>query len=175
LAFELFMGKREIFCMRCKLLLSLLPVSLITLCTPQIASAQELTLAQCPAVVQSAIRSNGQGGSLEEIKLVNRDGATLYVAELGLGEKRDLKMYIAPDGTIVKSRQEIDFKQAPAPVRRTVLGLMPAGAVVNDVDMETAEGTTTFVVEVKVTPTRELKIIMQADGSVLSEHEEEKN
>lgn len=161
--------------MRCKLLLSLLPVVLLSPLSPQALQAQELTLAQCPPVVQAAIREHGQGGSLEEIKLVERDGSTLYVAEVGLGEKRDLKMYITPDGTIVKSRQEIDFKLAPAPVRRTALGLMPAGAEVSDVDMETAEGVTSYVVEIKLTPTREVKITMQPDGKVLNEHVEDKS
>jgi hypothetical protein len=161
--------------MRCKLLHSLLPVTLLTLLSPQAMLAQELTLAQCPVVVQSAIREHGQGGSLEEIKLVQRDGSSIYVAELGLGEKRDLKMYITPEGTIVRSRQEIDFKLAPAAVRRTALGLMPAGAEVSDVDMETAEGVTTYVVEIKLTPTREVKITMQPDGKVLSEHVEDTN
>jgi uncharacterized membrane protein YkoI len=160
--------------MRCKLPLSLLSLSLLSLFPPQTSQAQELTLAQCPPVVQSAIQNNGQGGTLEEIKLVKRDGNTLYVAELGLGEKRDLKIHIAPDGTIVKSRQEIDFKNAPAPVRRTVLGLMPAGSVVSDCDMETAEGATTYTVEFTISPTRERKLTITADGQVLSEHEKEK-
>lgn len=160
--------------MRCKLPLSLLSISVLTLLSPLASQAKELTLAQCPPVVQSAIQSSGQGGTLEEIKLVERDGSTLYVAELGLGEKRDLKIHIAADGTIVKSRQEIDFKNAPAPVRRTVLGLMPAGSVVRDCDMETAAGATTYTVEFTISSTRERKLTMQSDGQVLSEHDKEK-
>jgi len=140
-----------------------------------LANAQELTLAQCPPVVQSAIRNNSQGGTLEEIKLVDRDGTSLYVAEVGLGENRDLKMYITADGTVVRSRQEIDFKTVPVPVRRTVLGLLPEGAVVSDCDVETAEGATKYVVEFMISPTRERKLTLGADGTVLSEHEKEKN
>jgi hypothetical protein len=140
-----------------------------------VANAQELTLAKCPPAVQSAIQNNGQGGVLEEIKLVERDGSTLYVAEVGLGEKRDLKMYISPEGIVVRSRKEIDFKEVPAPVRRTILSLAPAGATVSDVDMETAEGVTIYMVDLKLSETLERKITLQPDGTVLSEHDKSKN
>lgn len=136
------------------------------------ASAQELTLAQCPPAVQAAIRDHGSGGALEEIKMVTREDGTFYVVEIGLGEKRDLKLYITPEGTVVRSRQEIAFNQAPAPVRRTVLGRMTPGASVTDVDVETVGKETSYVVELKVSETLERKITMSPDGTVLSEHEE---
>lgn len=145
----------------------------LSLCS--VAKAQELTLGQCPAVVQSAIQNNARGGVLEEIKLVERDGSTLYVAEVGLGDKRDLKMYITPEGTLVRSRREIDFKEVPAEVRRTVLRLAPAGATISDVDMETAENVTTYVVELKLSETLERKITLQSDGIVLSDHDKSKS
>ena len=139
-----------------------------------VAKAQELTLAQCPAVVQATIRNNGQGGTLNEIKLVDRDGVSLYVAEIDLGEKRDLKLYITQEGSISRSRQEIVFNQVPPAVRRAVLSVMPAGAEVTDVDMETADGTSTYVIEFPISPTRERKLTLNANGVVLSEHEKEK-
>jgi uncharacterized membrane protein YkoI len=145
----------------------------LSLCS--VAKAQVLTLAQCPAVVQSAIQNNGQGGVLEAIKLLERDGSTLYVAEVGLGDKRDLKMYITPEGAVVRSRREIDFREVPAAVRRTVLGLTPAGATVSDVDMETAEGVTTYVVDLKLSETLKRKITLKPDGTVLSEEDKTKS
>lgn len=139
-----------------------------------VAMAQELTLAKCPPTVQSAIQNNGQGGVLEQIKLVEFDGSTLYVTKIGLGDKRDLKMYITPEGAVVRSRKEIDFKEVPAAVRRTVLSLTPAGATVSDVDVETAENVTTYVVELKLSETLERKFTLQPDGKLLSEQDKNK-
>jgi hypothetical protein len=138
------------------------------------SQAADLTLEQCPAPVQAAIRNHGQGGTLEELKVTDRETGTVYIAEVGLGEKRDLKLHIAPDGTILKLREEISFNQAPAPVRRTALGLLPAGSQITDVDKETAGGATTFTVEFKLSETRKRKIIMQPDGNVLEEQDLEK-
>lgn len=71
-------------------------------------------------------------------------------------------------------REEISFNQTPAPVRRTALGLLPAGAQINDVDKETAGGATIFTVEFKLSETRKRKILMQPDGNVLEEQDLEK-
>src|SRR5688500_5371784 len=94
LVFEISTGKGEVFFMNCKTLLFLLPVAVLSLVSPQVTMAEEVTLAQCPAPVQAAIQKNAQGGSLEEIKLVNKGDGDLYVAELSLGEKLDLKLYV---------------------------------------------------------------------------------
>ena len=135
------------------------------------SQAADLTLEECPAPVQAAIRNHGQGGTLTELKSADRETGTVYIAEIALGEKRDLKLHIAPDGTILKVREEISFNQAPAPVRRTALGLQPAGSQITDVDKETAGGATTFTVEFKLSETSKRKIIMQPDGSVVEEQE----
>lgn len=146
-----------------------LVVAGLSLCS--VAKAQELKLNECPPAVQSTIQSNGQGGTLTEIKLVDRDGSNVYVVEIGLTQDRDMKLYIAPDGTLVRLRKEVDFKETPATVRRTILGLMPAGSTITDVDVDTTEGVTTYVVEFKVSETLERKITMNAEGAVLSEHD----
>ncbi|QIF03083.1 hypothetical protein [Roseimicrobium sp. ORNL1] len=146
-----------------------LVVAGLSLCS--VAKAQELKLNECPPAVQSTIQSNGQGGTLTELKLVDRDGGTFYVAEIGLPENRDMKLYIAPDGTLVRSRKEIDFRETPAKVRSTVLSLMPAGSTVTDVDVDTTEGVTIYVVEFKVSEQLERKITMNAEGAVMSEHD----
>jgi hypothetical protein len=172
--FDNYGNPREILRMTRKIWLSPLLAIFLSLSVGGVSQAADLTLEKCPAPVQAAIQSHAQGGTLTELKLSDRETGTIYIAEIDLGEKRDLKLHVAPDGTILKVREEIVFNQAPAPVRRMALGLLPAGCQITDVDKETVEGVTTFTIEIKLSETRKRKLIMQPDGQVLEEQEKEK-
>jgi uncharacterized membrane protein YkoI len=135
----------------------------------QAADPNEVALASCPAPVQAAIESHKQGGKLDEIKLINVEGRQLYVVDLDLAGKRDLKLHVTADGAVVKTREDVSLAQAPVAVKTAAEKLVPTGGHIEDVEKEVANGKTTYVVEIDVKNGTDIKAVFAEDGSVLSQ------
>jgi uncharacterized membrane protein YkoI len=69
------------------------------------ARGNNVTLAQVPAAVQQAIRTNGDPAAIKEIERGERNGRTVYVVEFQK-EGRNKKITVAEDGTVLKDNKE---------------------------------------------------------------------
>lgn len=133
------------------------------------ADHNEVPLSSCPAPVQAAIESHKQGGKLDEIKLINVEGRRLYVVDLDLSGKRDLKLHITADGAVVKTREDVSLTQAPVAVKTTADGLVPTGGRIDDVEKEISNGKTTYVVDIDVKNGNDIKAVIAEDGTLISQ------
>lgn len=134
--------------------------------------AKDVLLADCPAAVQEIIRTNSRSGKIDDVKLITVDGRSMYVAEVDLPGDRDLKIHVSGTGALLKIREEIPQSEAPAAVLEAAKKLVPPGGKIDDVDKETSDGKVTYEVEIDRPKAADLKVVFQADGSILSQREE---
>ncbi|RYD60251.1 MAG: hypothetical protein EOP83_19830 [Verrucomicrobiaceae bacterium] len=135
------------------------------------AAAAEVKLADCPAAVQATIQQNSRDGRIDEIESYSIQGKMLYVAEVELGGDRDLKIHVAADGALVKTREDSALSEVPEAVRKAVEGKLDGG-IADDVDKETAGQTVTFHVEIDRKGAPDTNLTLDSAGKVLSETEE---
>lgn len=129
---------------------------------------RELHLSDCPQAVQATVQANTRGGQIDEVDFISIDGKDIYIAEIDLPRDRDLKVYVSGNGSLVKTREDTLVREAPAAVRSAVQGL---GAI-DDVDKETTGQTVTYHVEIDRQGARDLDVVVAADGTILSQTED---
>ena len=132
-----------------------------------------ITLQSCPAAVQKTVGDHLKDGKVDDIDRVVVEGRTLYKVEIDQKGKQgddDLNLYIAEDGALLKTREDIQFNQAPVAVQEAVTKLLGQGGKVDDVDREVAKGKVTYLVEIdRAGDDNDLKVVVAEDGSVLSQ------
>ena len=68
---------------------------------------EQITLDEAPAAVQATIKTEAQGGSIEEIERETENGKTVYEADVIInGQEVEIK--VAPDGTLLGKEVEDD-------------------------------------------------------------------
>lgn len=130
----------------------------------------ELALSECPQAVQATIVQAARGGELDEIELVHFANGDLYVAEVDLPGKRDLDVYVAPDGALVRTEEEIAWHELPARVQATLSQQAGNTAEIEDITRNTSGKIVTFSAEIDV-PGKgapDFDVEVAADGRLLS-------
>jgi hypothetical protein len=134
----------------------------------------ELALAECPQAVQAAIVQAARSGVLDEIELVHFADGDLYVAEVDLPGKRDLDVYVAADGRVVQTEEEIAWNELPARVQATFSQQAGNTARIEDITRISSGSTVSFSAEIdfpgKGPP--EIDVEVAADGRLLAAVEE---
>jgi hypothetical protein len=134
----------------------------------------ELALAECPSAVQQAIVQAARSGVLDEIELVHLPDGDLYVAEIDLPGKRDLEVYVAADGNVVQTEEELAWNELPARVQATLSQQAGDTARIEDITRITSGRTVTYSAEIdfpgKGAP--EFDVEVATDGRLLSSVEE---
>jgi hypothetical protein len=134
----------------------------------------ELALAECPGAVQATIIQAARNGALDEIELVHFADGDLYVAEVDLPDRRDLEVYVAADGRLVRTEEEIAWTELPARVQATLSQQAGNMAEIEDITRNTSGRTVTFSAEIDV-PGKgmpEIDVEVATDGRLLSAVEE---
>ncbi|MES2659765.1 MAG: hypothetical protein V4689_14195 [Verrucomicrobiota bacterium] len=134
-------------------------------------TAAEVRLADCPAAVQATIQQNSRDGRIDEIESYSIQGKMLYVAEVELAGDRDLKIHVAADGALVKTREDFSLGETPEAVRKAVEGKLNGG-MADDVDRETVGQTATYHVEIDRKGAPDLELMIDSEGQILSEAED---
>jgi hypothetical protein len=137
----------------------------------EIFKKREIRLDQAPQSVQSAIQEHVRNGKLDELEKVTLDGKTLYIAEIKLPQKRDLDLYFAEDGSLMKSAEEIHLADVPAAVRTAVEALAAAHGKIDEIDKVTVGSTVTFHFEIDRRGP-DLHLVVSPDGQILEERSE---
>lgn len=135
------------------------------------ATGAEIRLEDCPPAVQNTIRENSRSGKIDEIESFAIQGKTLYVADVDLAGNQDLKIHVASDGALVKTREDIPYAKIPEAVRKTVESKLGGGKV-DDVDKEIAGKSVTYLVEIDRSGSPDIDLTIDADGKLLSETED---
>jgi uncharacterized membrane protein YkoI len=152
---------------------NIIPSLAILALSTSIASAdldgEEIQLRECPAAVQQTIQANARGGLVEEVDLISIERREIYIAEVELPRDIDLKIYVNGGGTLVKTREEVPLRTAPAFIR--ALGA-EYGGTVDDVEKEVAAGKVTFHVEIDRKGMPDVDLVLNAEGGVIRETED---
>jgi uncharacterized membrane protein YkoI len=142
-------------------------VILITSIAP--AQAREVRFADCPQPVQATINSNTREGRIDEVEMVQIKGQTVYVAEIDLKGDLDLRIHVAPDGTLIKTVEDQRLSAVPEAVRTALLAL---GGHVDDIDKITTGSTITYEVDIDRHGAPDLDVIVAADGKIIRQTED---
>lgn len=148
---------------------TILTLSSLFLAASITAHARDLHLHECPAAVQSTIEANARGGGIDEVDLISIEGKEIYIAEIDLPRDLDLKVYVSGNGSLLKTREDISLQAMPAFIRDAV---REHGGTIDDVEKEIAGGTVTWHVEVERKGIPDMKVVLNAEGGVISETED---
>lgn len=140
-----------------------------TACT---VHAGDVKLETLPAAVQETIRSNARGATVSDIDVLVVDGRTLYVSEVDLPGDKDLDIHVSAEGKLLKTSEDVELSEVPAPVREGIKKLEAGGGTVEDIDKEVADGKTTYHLDLDRTNAPDLDVILAEDGSVISQVED---
>jgi hypothetical protein len=142
-------------------------------CTTLLASADidryELRIEDCPPTVQATVDANARGGVIDEVDLIAIEGKEIYIAEVELPRDRDLKIYVSGNGSLVKTLEELSLRELPAFIRDVTRGY---GGTLDDVEKEVAGSKVTFHVEIDRKGLPDIDLVLNAEGGVIRETEE---
>ena len=82
--------------------------------------AESIHLKQCPESVIKTIQGQVGPGRIDKIKCIRLEGRVLYLAEIDLPGRRERKIHVGGDGTLLKVIDEIRLADLPRPVRVAV-------------------------------------------------------
>ena len=120
----------------------------------------ELDLEQCPQIVQDTIHANARGGDIDDVNSITLEGRTLYVVEVDLPGKKDLKLFVWGDGKLIKTQEEVTVEETPSAVLGTAVKLVPEGGTLGDIDKEVADGKVTYFVEIDRPKAPDLHVVL---------------
>jgi len=129
----------------------------------------DISLNQCPPAVQDTIQKNLRGGSLDEIEKKHYGDRSIYVAEVDLPDRdddNDLELHVSEDGKLLKSVEDIDLKDLPAPIRDALRGF---GGKIDDIDRVEMDGQVTYHAEIDREKDHDLDVVVAADGKIIRE------
>jgi hypothetical protein len=130
---------------------------------------RDMPLKHCPAPVQSTINANARGGTVEEVDAISIDGREIYIADVDLPAGLDLKIYVAGDGALVKTREDVPLVDTPATITQAVARF---GGNIDEVNKETRGKTITWHLEIDRKGAPDLDVVVSSDGSIVSETED---
>jgi uncharacterized membrane protein YkoI len=143
----------------------LIPLAVIS--TTLAASAKEISLQDCPPGVKATIEAKLEGGKLDEIDRVNKNGTTRYIVDIDGPARRDITFHLTPAGKVVFTSEDITLSQSPKAVRTAIQDLLKSGWKVDDIDRETTGGTVRFRVDIDRKNNRDLEFLLSREGKVL--------
>lgn len=128
--------------------------------------ASEIPLAQCPTGVQNTITQNLKKGVLNEVEIKIFRGSKVYVAEVDLAGGRDLEIYVKPNGTLLRTKEEILFKELPPAVLQSIKSVQSNGRI-DSIDRVTHKDKVTYTVEIDYENAPDVKLTLSPDGKIL--------
>ncbi|MCW1924985.1 hypothetical protein OKA05_20650 [Luteolibacter arcticus] len=133
------------------------------------AAARDIRLADCPEPVRQTIQTNSRDGKIEEVEMIERQGKTIYIADIDLKGGYDLNLYVSAEGSLVKTTEDIRLAAAPEAVRTALRGL---GGRVDDLDKITEGNTVSYDADIERHGQADLDVIVSTDGKVLRQTED---
>lgn len=149
---------------------NIIPIITTLAVTTALAAARDVELSDTPEQVRSTIVQNSNNGTIDEIDLIAIEGKVIYIAEIEFPQDREVKIYVAGDGALMKTREDVHLREAPEPVRSAILGLEGS---VDDVDKETVGEKVSYHIELDRHGQPDLDVVISPEGRILSQAEED--
>lgn len=130
----------------------------------------DIQLRDCPQAVQDTIQSNLRDGRLDDIDRITVKGETRYISEIDLPGDRDLKLHIASDGALIKSREDVSIREVPGSVKAA---LDSFGGRIDDLEKEVTGNETTWHADIDRENQPDLDVVIAADGKVIRQTEDD--
>ncbi|MES2659766.1 MAG: hypothetical protein V4689_14200 [Verrucomicrobiota bacterium] len=143
----------------------LIPLAIAT--TTLAAQAVEVRLQDCPPGVRTTIEAKLQGGKLDDIDRVQRNGTTRFIVDIDGPARRDVTFHLTSAGRVVFTSEDLDLNQCPKAVRTSIQNLLKIGWKIDDIDRETTNGSIRFRVDIDRNNDRDLEFLLSRDGKVL--------
>ncbi len=135
-------------------------------------SAEGIPLKECPEPVRKTIRDHLGMGRIDEIKTIRVENRVLYLAEIDLPGKRERKLHVGGDGTLLKLVEEIRPGDLPRPVKSAIDPFLTKGTRFDGIDRVTAAGKTEYHVELDLVDDVDLHLVLGENGEILRRREE---
>ncbi len=140
--------------------------------TPLPAKEVSLILGGWPAPVREAVQRELRDGRLHRLKAVTTDDRTTYQADIEFPGDLDVELVLLADGQLIRKLQEFDVKSAPAAAREALLRHAGKDARLEDMAIITEGGKVTYEGEFERPGLADLKVLVAADGTLISQEEE---
>lgn len=145
----------------------LLPVVALILFAGSVPHTQavDLTFRDCPKAVQETISANRKGGRIEDIDY--DPTRRIYEVEIQLAGRRDLDLYIASSGRLIRSFEDLPLAKVPRAVRSTIRRLMGDRGRLDDLERVRAGTSVTYRLEIDFPTGADLHATLSKKGLVL--------
>lgn len=130
---------------------------------------KEVRLDDCPEAVRKTIVENSRDGKIDDISLIAIEDQQIFIAEVDLARDIDLKVFVAQDGKLVKTREDVRDDEIPSFVIDFVKTL---SGRVDDVEKEVSGEIVTYHVDVDRSGQPDLEVVFDAEGKVVEQTEE---
>ena len=133
------------------------------------------SLSECPVAVQAALKRDGYEAAVTEIRRIEANGLVVWAFETGSeegGRDQETNVFYREDGTLERTETDIALKDAPEAVRKKLGELAGSTAVVDDVEQVKEGDRITYKAELESNGDVDRKVVLSAEGEVLSLAEE---
>lgn len=151
---------------------SVLVVALLAQPVSADAARYKVALAACPSAVRATILDHARGGEIDDIDFTQIEDRMLYVAEVDLPGKRELELYVAGDGRLLRTEEEIVWSELPAAVQDSLWQQAKHKGRIDDLVRNTAGKSVTFAAEIERQGQPDIELELAADGTLLFAAEE---
>ncbi len=134
--------------------------------------ANEIPLSQVPTPVRETIKENAGLGRIDEIKTIRMENRVLYLAEIDLAGKRERKIHVSGDGSLLKIVDDVRLGELPRRIKAAMAPYLGTGARFDSADRVTAGGKTEYHVEIDLADDVDLYLVLDETGEVLRRREE---
>lgn len=132
------------------------------------ATAVEIRLKDCPPGVRSTITAKLDGGVIDEINRVEKNGVTRYVVDIDGPLGRDITFRMTPAGRVIFTTEDVKLSDCPPAVRKSIQNLLQVGWRIDDIDREVNAQGIRFRVDFDRTNARDVEYLLSRDGKVLA-------
>ncbi len=128
--------------------------------------------AACPAAIRKVIEEKSEGGHVDEVRVNEVEGKMLYRVEIERPEDHDLELYLAADGEILRTIDEVPLAELPEAVREATEERLPAEAAIDDATVEKTPEGLVYVVEIDRVAAPDLHLHFIPEGEEIERVEE---
>lgn len=136
------------------------------------AAEKEIKVKDLPESVRVAIEKAYPQSTIDEAIVHNKKGKISYEAEIETKDDKELEVTLDTTGKILCVEEEIEPEKLPASISAAVAKAFP-DAEIEDAEILTSEGKTSYEVEVSTKNGGEMDITLDASGKIIKTEAEE--
>lgn len=115
------------------------------------AEGKDVDLKTTPEAVQQAVAAALQGGKVDDVEAMTREGKTYYKVDVDRkgadGKKQEISLFLNAEGEVLRTKEDSSLAEAPAAVQAAAKALEATEGKVDDVDKITKGDKVSYMVE----------------------------